>query len=308
MGNATVFLVAGTLISVPTNTVKSVRVGELTDQEQEQWEAISSSELSADVLVLRRPAEKLERIEGIVLQVDTASVRFDFSGQEIDVPVSKLAGFRTFTTREPELTQPTVIVHDIAGNYWPASSVALKADSAESDASGLDVELVCGADVELPLASIQALDFSVGRSKLLSDLPGDYTVDNKGVSWLPNEALVASVLRPRPTFFRPDDSRAELSVIQFPSGGSAKYRLPSGFVKLAGSVMLMKTGTAMVPCNVAIRLNNTVAWESRLTSASTQAEFAVEVQPDQLLELRVVPVGGVPLGGEVQFINVRLSK
>ncbi len=85
-------------ISLPTSQVANCLAQPLEASLSRQWENMISSRIAGDVLVLQRSAEALDKIEGVIVEINDSQVKFEFDGQTIPVARTKLAGWRFFSS------------------------------------------------------------------------------------------------------------------------------------------------------------------------------------------------------------------
>lgn len=309
-GNTTVLSTAvSRAIECPTKLISAIQIGVLDEAETAAWQKLSENELTADILVLRRPGSKLERIEGIVLKIDGEAVEFDFSGQVITVPLNKLAGLRTFTTQRAEPATALARITDTSGHVWPVADPAAMSINLTADSSSLELTLAVGLKVAFPADNVQRLDldFGAGRTLYLTELEGTFSSPEEpfgiGESLTPSAAL-----GPKNFTYTPPDSRQQIPSLLFSGGGSATYRIPEGFTQLTGDVLLAPSGPYTSPCRVMVRLDNQSIWEARVSPAEPSAKIDLELKPDQRLELVVEPQGKEPVGAAVLMRGLRLLK
>ncbi len=151
-----------------TTAITSCQFQTLSEAQQTQWQAIVASKLSSDVLVLIRSPEALDKIEGLIQRIEPNIVKFDFAGQAIDAPRAKLAGIR-FYSKNPVLAgnKGGAIVREIDGAKWMAQSVSAKDLTGNA---AIQVKLLCGSQIEIPITSLAEIDFSFGNMQFLEEL------------------------------------------------------------------------------------------------------------------------------------------
>lgn len=289
---------------VSTNLIQNVQLAELSETQREKWETICQKQLSSDLVALLRPDDAIEPIEGIVNSVTSTAVNFDFGGQAIDIPLERIAGFRTFTTQEVDANKKAIAtVTDITGNKY---SVTLL--SSNDSNTSLNMTLLCGLELDVPYRQLHEIDFEVGRSLYLSKLePLTRTASNH---FKFNVEIPGSnnLFGPQSFDFRPADSRTTIPSIQFAGGGTTTYRIPEGFQRLVADVRLSPESKRVSPCHVSIRLDNKVAWEAELRSPANEIPVDIAVQPDQRLQIDVTPKSSTALGDFVIWVGIRLLK
>lgn len=285
-------------VELGPNQLVDIRFKKLSGPQQSQWEAMGQSRLSADMLVLIRSEEVLDKIEGLVTSITPEVVNFDFGGQEVPAPISKLAGVRFFSSREREFSKLAAIVHDVHGGSWQVSQLQLP---LASDA--VQLTLRGGVQLSLPLSAIHEIDFSVGSLKYLSELE---TVARTTQSRFP---LAVAVPGSEQLFgANAQASEVASSDLRFLGGGTMTYRIPADFTRLVGSVELTPAGNKTTPCVVQILIEKKVLWEQRLEELQQRIPFDIPVATDERVQLSVQAESLLPVGDVVVFRDVRLMK
>lgn len=284
-------------LSVASNLIASVQLGDLTSSQANEWVAFAAAELSSDILVLRRDDEKLSRIEGIVLSIRDNSVEFDFSGTKIDVPFEKLAGLRMYSAKQNELLPV------LATFAYDAGQTVSAAEFLQSQ-SVIQITVPCGAELSLPINSLRSVNFSVGRSVPLTQLEARYSAAKAPLGLA---IAVDGDLLPRVTRETTASSESSDACIRFPGGGQASYRIPSGYRKLIGSLELRSKQAGTV-CVVRINVDNQERFNTKLHPGDKAVNFEVDVTADQQLQITVEPTSSIPTGAIVLVRSAALLK
>lgn len=180
-GRANVTLLDGTEITVPTRAIDYVRLMPWTPATFGQWQELLKNPRKSDAVVIRKTAAAaegqdqatvkvaLDAPEGAVGDIDDSSIGFEFDDSAVKVPLGKVEGVMYFHPTAPTSRDPLCRVIDTAGSRWNARSLQLEEDSL----TGI---CVSGVRFTLPLAQLDALDYSVGNIDFLSDLPRESVV------------------------------------------------------------------------------------------------------------------------------------
>lgn len=323
-GNARFELESGAVLELPAASVQRVQLQRLTPPQWTQWQAIIQSRATADTLVLIRSADALERLEGIVSAVNQEQVSFDFSGQVVDAPLTKLAGLCMFSAVPAasasssgsgrEGAKLRAIVHDRSGNRWMAAAVVLPKDSLP-----VELQLLAGATVLLPLEELAEVDFSSGSTQYLADIQplsrssiksatggGQPTSDTLplGLAVTGADALFG----PRSRNLR-ELGRVSLGPsLEFIGSGSISYRVPEGFTRLRGEVELAPSGNRFTPCQASVLLENEVIWQERLSETGRRWTVDVPIRADSRLRIEVATEAETAVGDIVLWHELRLVK
>jgi hypothetical protein len=120
----------------------------------------------------------LDQLEGTVLDVGPESVQFEFEGEKIDVPRTKLEGLVYYHPARREFSPPACKLVDVGGSTWALKSLELAEGRLQASAVG-------GTAIDFPLAAIAKLDYSIGNVFFLSDLEPDTGGSGAAVSLQP---------------------------------------------------------------------------------------------------------------------------
>jgi NPCBM/NEW2 domain len=244
-GKARIDLTSGQTVEVATRAVRTVRFRPLSPELAGQWREITAQAGSSDLVVIHKTSQRtvdrgenepttiteqaLDQLEGTVLEVTPTSVRFELDGEKIDIRREKLAGLMYYPAARREFPPPLARLIDGSGSNWVVRDLKL-------DAGQLLATTVGNLPLQLPLAAISKIDFSVGNVAFLADLEADAGAGETGVSLQPaNMAHPFSRLfqvRSRPPFgaesFRMGGQRFD-SGLSLHSPARLVYRVPAGF-------------------------------------------------------------------------------
>jgi NPCBM/NEW2 domain len=181
-GKARITLATDQSIDVATRAIHWVRFYQQTPELAIQWRQIASSMATGDTLVIRKSSTRtieqgeseprtvteqaLDQLEGTVLEVTPDSVRFELDGEKVNVRRDKLEGLIYYQPHKREFAAPRCRLTDVAGSTWLLRELALAGDRLTASTLG-------GLPLELQLASVAKIDFSVGNVAFLSDLEAD---------------------------------------------------------------------------------------------------------------------------------------
>lgn len=287
-----------TKISTNVAHVQSIQLQPLTPVQRTQWESILYSRIAADTLVLVRSPESLDKIEGIVGDVQTDFVAFEFGGQALNAPRTKLAGL-VYYSPAAKLATTACTVTDVWGNTWNASHA-----HASQGSDRIELLLACGAKVSLPLECLIELDFSRGSLLYLAEMT---PIDQgwKGAIELDTPIPGSEQLFGAQSVLLPKNEGPSLKL---QGTGWVTYRVPEGYSKLLGTVLLGSGGNQFTPCRALVKLEEEVVWEQQLTDISQRLDLSVEVRADRRLKIEVLPQSSFPVGDVVVWQQLRLQK
>ncbi len=293
---------SGRIITLQGQQMSSCLLRQLNPQLQKQWQALIDAENSADLVVLARAEDALDKIEGVISKITRDAVSFEYDGQVIDAPRTKIAGLKYFSADAGLPGKLVAIVRDVHNNRWTASSIELL-----ENGSHCKLTLQCGVTVELTIAELLDIDFSLGNMRYLADIePLERNSTPRfelGIE-LPEAAKLFGLRTLPPT------STASLTgpSIEFIGSGTATYRIPIGFSKLVGTVELNPEGHKFAACRAAVLQDNTVLWEHVFDVTHKPQTISLPIEGDKRLRLVVESKAEHPVGDIVLWKQLRFAK
>ncbi|MEM8680360.1 MAG: NPCBM/NEW2 domain-containing protein [Planctomycetota bacterium] len=154
-----------------------------------QWGEILQSEFVGDVLVIRRDNDSLDYLEGVVREFTDQSVSFEYDGEVLEVPRSKLEGAIFF---RPDASEPPrVKLATVDDGLFHLDRLSIH-DGKILARTTSDVEL------NLPLEQLRRLDFRGGKILYLGDVtPHRVQIGTSGPSSVQSRALERLLYQPR---------------------------------------------------------------------------------------------------------------
>lgn len=148
-----------------SDSLSSIQFKVLTEQAQQDYDAILDAESAGDVLIVLRPSGAIDELEGIIERIDDQAVTFNFDGDRIPVELTKLAGVKLLQPGSLKILPTACSLTDLNGNAWRARTFNL---NAEEDT--LTFETGMGDEISLQLDRVQKLQFASTNVVYLSDL------------------------------------------------------------------------------------------------------------------------------------------
>ena len=291
-------------VSLPSNQVANCLAIRLDATLGKQWENMVSSRIAGDVLILQRSAEALDKIEGVIVEITDAQVKFEFDGQTIPVQRTKLAGWQFFSSSKEKPGKLLAVLRDVLGNSWMIQGITAK----WSPGSAAQVKLVSGATIEFPIDKISEIDFSFGSMRFLADLePLERRVPPR-LSLAVKLPEAEQLFGPRASAAEPTRGATAGPGVQFMGAGSLTVRVPTDFKRLLGSVALTPDGPQFVACKVQVFLEDKVLWEKTLDHPHDAQAIELEVEPGKRLRLVVESESKQPVGDMVTWRQLRFVK
>jgi len=194
-GKAKVELTMRQSVEIPTRAIRHVRFREQqTPELTSQWREIAATPATGDMVVIRKTSTRsveqgdaepimvteqaLDQLEGTLHDVGPDSVRFEYDGDKIDVKREKLDGIIYYQPAKREFSPPVCRLIDAGGSAWSLRDVQLTA-------AGLKAATIGGVSVEIPLAAVAKVDYSIGNVAFLAELEPDTGGGDLAVSLQP---------------------------------------------------------------------------------------------------------------------------
>lgn len=204
-GKATLELLGGQRVEIPTRSITSVRFRAQDATLAEQWRAIVAAAAGGDQIVRRQTSTRtvedaagesstvtvtaLDPLEGVVLDVGPETLQFDFGGDKIDVKREKVEGIVYFHPSRRTFPAPLCRLIDTAGSRWSLKSI-------EFMQGQLLATSLAGVEFTLPASELSKLDFAAGNVAYLSELEPDRLEDSFGLQPKAMTASFAQLFKP----------------------------------------------------------------------------------------------------------------
>lgn len=312
-GKANIPLPDGASATVPTDTIRAVRLKTPNATIDPQWrEILATRDVAGDLLVIRKKINSIDYAEGLVGDVDADHAAFTFSGNEIEVPRERIEGIVYYRPDGAQLPASVCRVTTVDGTAWAARSIAWDAAAGTLKLTGCT-----GIQSTLPAGRIAKIDFSAGKIVYLSDL------EPVAVEWTPLIGAgaaaddLARLYRPRRdrSF---DGGKLELDVDgktrQFDKGLALRsrslvsFRLPDGFRRFQSTVGIDARKGNRGHVRLEIRGDGRVLAEHVV--AGNEEPLAVDVPIDGVKRLTILVDFGddLDIADHLDLCNARIIK
>jgi len=325
-GKAQIQLLTGQTVEVATRAIRTVRFRPQTPELAGQWREITSQNAAADMVVIRKTSmrtveqgenepttvtdQALDQLEGTLQSVTDESVRFEFDGEKIDIRREKLEGLVYYQPAKREFSPPLARLIDAAGSSWAVRDVKL-ADGQ------LAATTVGNVPLELPLAAIAKIDFSVGNVAFLAELEADSGASETAVSLQPANMVhkFSRVFQPRTKpplgadSFRIGGQRFD-SGMSLHSPAKLVYRVPEGFRRFRAVVGV--DDSVLSPGTFDLVVLGDGKELARHSFSSDQSRKAVPIDLElagvRRVTIVVDPAGGLDIGDQLNLCDARFTK
>ncbi|TWU60542.1 NPCBM/NEW2 domain protein [Rubripirellula tenax] len=278
-------------IRASVKLVKAIRFRPASPATDAQWLGLLEKESRGDVMVIRRPGDKLDPASGIIETIADAKVNFVLEGDAVAAPIEKLEGV-IFGGGARVDDEADIRVDDIYGSTW---SVAALLDSEAEQP--LRMKLSSGIEHELPPNQIASMRFTSGMSMLANEKPAASTISTYIATSVDAELTQA--------FF--GASTVDEGNLQMHGGCRVEYRVADGFEIFTGSVRRANDVVAAGEVMVLIEMDGKNVWEQSLGDAELRG-FEIPVNGARRLSIEVDSRGDGDLGDSIVVLRPRLLK
>src|SRR5262245_14390498 len=325
-GKARIELTTGQIVEAPTRSVHTVRFNQQTPELATQWREITSSMASGDVVVIRKTSTRtieqgeneprtvtdqaLDQVEGTLLDVSEVSVLFEVDGQKVPVRREKLEGLVYYHPAKRDFSPPLARLIDATGSTWLLRDVSLIGEQIKATTLG-------NISLELPLATVAKVDFSIGNVAFLTDLEADAAGGDSPPSLQPQgmSYKFSSVLgvRARPPLgadaFRIAGQRYE-NGLSLHSPARMVYRVPAGFRWFYAAAGVDDSVLAPGRFNLVVTGDGKELVRHEITPEQKRQAIPLKLDVSSVRRLAIVlePADGQDIGDQLDFCEARFTK
>ena len=293
----------GSEVAIPAKSIRAVRLKTIPNELADAWKAAINETTEGDAVVVMRTGESLDRIGGIIVQVQPSMVSFELDGQQIEIPIEKLGGLVWFQ-KARERIKPAVEITTINHSVWMAESFRLQPN-------GLELKTPLGHIVNMPLSEIHGINYSSANIRWLAELEKIEAVAKKAIEFKSTITNLERGLAPRfvinnhaPTV----SSAAADQDLYFPSPGQFVFRMPEGFSTFQSLVQRTDQGTERTDITIEVWQDDQRIVEQALAFNQDSTEINVPVQAGKKIRLAVACSSKLMIGTEVQWKQPRLKR
>ncbi len=174
----------------PSRMVRHVRFRGGSKATDAEWNKIAQRPLEADLIVVRRAGDQLRAIEGIVGDIDSQDIRFQYDGEWIDVNRNRVEGVIYYAGRQPIESRPVAALMSEYGSRWNLAHLS-------GDTQTLQIRSVGGVEVSLPWSDVQAIDFASAATQYLSDMKPERVEWTPYVAFPPLHSALERMMQPQ---------------------------------------------------------------------------------------------------------------
>jgi hypothetical protein len=289
-------------ITVPSDSLKAARLKPIPNKLQASWQTALSEPSESDAVIVMR-GDSLERINGIIVQVQESKVAFDLDGQQIEVPIEKLFGLVWFR-RPLERIRPTIEIASTNYSVWMAESFMIQAGS-------LELKTQMGQVVSIPLSSVESINYSTANLRWLSELEVLEAVAAKRIDFKGTVTGLEKAMSPRFVVNdrapKPNSAPSDKD-LYFPSPGRLVFRVPEGFKTFQSKIIRTDDGSQRTDLTIELWQDDQRIDQQTLAHNQDSIELNVAVQANKKTRLVVACISKLFIGTEVQWKQPRLKR
>lgn len=305
---AKITLLAGRAVELPTKAVRWVRFSGSVDRDgklAEQWTEITKTQAAGDLLVIRRSGS-LDYLEGVQHDVDAESCHFEADDEVLKVNRARVEGIVYFHPRQPVLKEPLASLSCLDGSRLTLSAVAL-------DAETLNLTLLDGTTMTLPLAEVARIDFSSGKIAYLSDLDPDSASFTPYLGFQEELAAMNEYYR-----FRRDvgfeqtplrlDGTAYAKGLSLRSRTLLSYKLPAAYRTFKATVGIDDSTRETGIVRMEIKGDGRVLWQGDVRGSDPPRELSLEIAGVKRFDILVDYGEDQDIGDRLNLADARVTK
>lgn len=287
----TVTLPGQNTLQVPVKRVRSIRFRPASPATDSQWLGILESEGSGDVLAIRRDADRLDQVRGIIGSIADGAVHFNIDGSDVKAPFDRLEGI-VFGSTASDAARAALQITDVDGSRWMA-------DSLHPSGAGEPLIFTFEKDLrhQIPLERISSVRWNSSLTLLASQAPAEQKFE-------PYLAIPGQTTTTSKWFLPATDDDEDLLLY---GDSTIEYRIEPGFEQLAGSVRRDDEVSQGGRVTASILLDGKQVWSESLEDTDPRG-FEVPVGDARRLQFRVETAGDGDLGDSVRITRPRLLK
>ena len=308
---ATIQLSEGGLVRTSTDKIESVRFKKQDTSIQEQWQDILDGDRSGDVIVVRKtsPATQeapiavaLDHLEGILDDITSDAIAFEYDGDQVNVSRSKVEGVFYHHPRPAATRELACRLLGLSDSRWNVRSLRIQA-------STLELVSCAGVRYAMRLDQVAKFDYAPANLVYLSDLQPE------SETWRPHvfsKSTPPSVSQ----WFRPRDNRPMLlrgeayqNGLTLHSRTRLTYRLSQDYKRFWASAGIDDRHSNEGHVFLRISSNRGVLFEGDVQGGSEPLELDLDVRGVRRLTI-LVDFGpdDTDLGDHLNLCNARFTK
>jgi len=290
---------AGGVLAIGPGSVRFLQVRPLSGELKKSFDAAILEPTSSDSLLVVRPGDTLDRVNGLIKEIKDSKVLFDLDGDVVEVSLEKLAGMVWFRKAD-ERVKPKVAVNTTDGGTVYPDTFRLAGDRFQLQGSA--------GDLSIPTNRIASLDYGSANLRWLSEIEPLDSKSEKRMDWKLESKSLGKALAPH-FEARGADKTAGLGMdLFFPMPGSYTFRIPEGFTRFQTRLVRGDRGEQRSELTVEVWQDDVKVLEKRLASSEEVLELDVPLTSGKKVRLTVHSKSRLMIGTEVRCQQPRLVR
>ncbi len=291
---------SGAALQIGSGMIRSLLVRNVSGELAKAWSESLQQTSDSDSLILLRPGNATDRIDGIIVEVRANSVVLDLDGQVVDVPFEKLVGMIWFR-KSQDRVKPAIEIQMTDGGVVYAETLRLERDR-------LEYRSLFGASAQLPLSRLSVLNYSYANLKWLYEISALESKKEKRMDWATSPATLDRALSPRFVSLIDEEPQGADFDLVFPVPGSYTFRVPDGFSRFQARVQRSDTGEKRSAISLEVWQDDQRIAQKQLSPQDDIADLDLPLVSGKKVRLAVVCESPLMIGTAVTWKQPRLVR
>ncbi len=309
-GKLTAKLLDGTTLKTPVKSVDAIRFYAPAPGTNRQWESLLKRPRSGDIVIVRKSAESLDLLEGVIHSVNADVVEFEFDGQKIPVRRTKLEGVAFLGQRERP-RKPVAKLVDRYGGEWQLAAFTVESNRAQLETAG-------GIRWQWSIPNLKRLELASTNVIYLSDLEPERVVWEP---YFPSGRLEDSVRRlfepqrdislsggPLELVMQDGRRRTFAKGLSIHSRTELVYRLPELFDRFHATAGIDAATRGIGQVELTIEGDGKSLWSAVVTGSGPPTEIDLPLKGVRRLTVRVDYGDDLDIGDHLDLCDAKLIK
>lgn len=286
---------AGGMLAVGPGSVRYLQVRPLAGELKKSFDAAILEPATSDSLLVVRPGDSLDRVNGLIKEIKDAKVLFDLDGDVVEVSFEKLAGMVWF--RKPnDRVKPKVAVNTTDGGTVYPDSFRMVGDRFELQGSA--------GSLSIPALRIASLDYGSANLRWLSEVDALDSRSENRMDWKFESKSIGKALAPH---FESKGTGFGMDLL-FPMPGSYTFRVPDGFTRFQTRLVRDDRGEQRSELMVEVWQDDAKVLDKRLASTEETLDLDLPLTAGKKIRLAVRSKSRLMVGTEVRCQQPRLAR
>lgn len=286
---------AGGMLAVGPGSVRYLQVRPLAGELKKSFDAAILEPATSDSLLVVRPGDSLDRVNGLIKEIKDAKVLFDLDGDVVEVSFEKLAGMVWF--RKPnDRVKPKVAVNTTDGGTVYPDTFRMVGDRFELQGSA--------GSLSIPALRIASLDYGSANLRWLSEVDALDSRSENRMDWKFESKSIGKALAPH---FESKGTGFGMDLL-FPMPGSYTFRVPDGFTRFQTRLVRDDRGEQRSELMVEVWQDDAKVLDKRLASTEETLDLDLPLTAGKKIRLAVRSKSRLMVGTEVRCQQPRLAR